>query len=361
MLLRYIPYFLVLLLTACQPEPVEKVEPIVRAVKLFTINEVDQEQERAFSGTSVAKTSSSLSFPLSGKVVDVLINSGEKVVKGQELARLDATTYERERNIAVAESRQARVTFEDKKGDYSRKKPLGDTGVITQRELEEAKAAMLSAQEQLNLSRTKLRITEDNLDDTVLKSPFDGVISDRSVEPFVEVTSGQQLFLLENQGAIEVEIAVHENFIGRITLGQSANVTFNSIPDTLIGHVTEIAAAADVGNVFTVKVTLDDIIDGLYSGLSAQVMLSLESNSTVEGHMIPLSSLLAGKGNGGGDYVFVLNETTNTMKKTAVTHVFNAVGNYIAVEGLVIGDRVASAGVSFLSDGQLVKPYQSAP
>jgi len=348
----------VLVLSACQEQVVETSPPAaIRSVKLFTVNEVSEISERKFSGTTVATTSASLSFPVSGKIIQIFVNEGEEVSKGQLLAKLDATSYEREKNMAVAQSQQAKVILADKQGDYNRKKPLGDKGVITLRDLEESKAAMLTAKEQVNLAHVQLKQAEDTVRDTFLYSPYEGIISERSSEPFVEITSGQQIFLLENQGAREVEISVPENILDKINLGQPAKIAVKTTAKVLSGTVSEIAASADVGNVFTVKVKVDESEANLYSGLSAEVILGLADNGQSAGFMIPLSCIVAGNDN--QDYVYVFQPETDTVKKTQVTHTLHVIGNALAVEGVNPGDQVVAAGVTFLSDGLIVKPFQT--
>ncbi|OUR71875.1 hypothetical protein A9Q78_08665 [Methylophaga sp. 41_12_T18] len=355
----WVPLLLLMfLLSACQEQTVEIPEPPVRAVKLFTISEANTSSERLFSGTTVATSSASLSFPVSGKITDIYVNAGEEVSKGQLLAKLDASSFNRLKNMAVTQNQQAKVLYEDKLGDYSRKKPLGEKGVITLRDLEESKAAMLSAKEQLNLARTNVHVAQDNIDDTFLYAPYDGIISERSSEPFVEITASQQILLLENKGAIEVEIAVPENIIAKIKLGQAAKVIVKAAHETLAATISEISSSADVGNVFAVKVTIDDAQATLYSGLSAEVVITLEQNKDIAGVLIPLSCVIAG--NDQHDYVYIFNPDNNTVIKTAISNVSNVIGNSIVVEGIKPGDQVVSAGVTFLADGLLVKPYQSA-
>lgn len=350
----------VLVLSACQEQAIETSPPApIRSVKLFTVNDVNESSERRFSGTTVATASASLSFPVSGKIIEIFVNEGEDVTKGQLLAKLDATSYEREKNMAIAQSQQAKVILADKQGDYNRKKPLGDKGVITLRDLEESKAAMLTAKEQVNLAYVQLKQAEDRVRDTFLYSPYEGIISERSSEPFVEIMSGQQILLLENQGAREVEISVPESILDKIELGQSAKISVKTAVNFLTGTVSEIAASADVGNVFTVKVKVDDSETSLYSGLSAEVILDVADNEQSAGFMIPLSCIVAGNDN--QDYVYVFQSETGTIKKTQVTHTLHVIGNAIAVEGINLGEQIVSAGVTFLSDGLTVKPFQTNP
>lgn len=348
-------------LVACQEhqeQTDEDSQPAIRAVKLFTVNEVASTSERKFPGTTMASTSSSLSFPASGKVTEILVSEGANVHKGQLLAKLDNTSVVMDKKIAEAERQQAQVLFEDKEGNYQRKKPLGDKGVITQRDLEESKAEMLSAKEQLNLTKTKVRLADEKITDMQLFAPFDGVISQRTSEPYVEVTAGQQILLLEGKGLIEIAIAVPESMLKQVELGQEAEVKLNAIHGSLTGTITEIAAAADVGNVFQVKVTVSDSTLSLYSGMSAEVILKLNIASEYSGYKIPLSCISPGSDN--INYVYVFQPDTSTLKKTVINSVSNVIGNDIVVQGINAGDKLVSAGTSFVSDGLHVKPYQPA-
>lgn len=353
-LLLFVP-----LLSSCQDDVEAPPTPApIRSVKLFTVTDNNTASERRFSGTTVATSSASLSFPVSGKITEILVKEGQEVKKGQLLAKLDAESFLRQKNMMEAQSQQAKVVYADKKGDYTRKKPLGDKGVITQRELEESKAAMLSAKEQVNFANTQLKQAEDSVKDTFLYSPYDGIISERSSEPFVEVSASQQILLLENKGALEVEISVPENIINKISLGQSARIAVKSNENELAGSITEIGVAADVGNVFKVKVKVDDTGAVLYSGLSAEVRLSLAEKNTSIAQLIPLSCIVAG--DDGLSYVYVYNPDSKTVKMTPVTYAKKMAGNTVAVNGISIGDQIVSAGGVFLSDGMEVKPFQAS-
>ncbi|MEM6490582.1 MAG: efflux RND transporter periplasmic adaptor subunit, partial [Pseudomonadota bacterium] len=174
-----------LVLAGCD-DAAEVAEERVRAIKPYTVVEPTGGAIRRYSGAIAAANSSALSFPVAGTVATVLVENGDRVAAGQPLATLDATPFDLTVQAARSELASARADAEEKLADFDRKRTLFSQGWVTKAALDSARAASGSAQGQLSLLSARLGIAERDRAKATLAAPFDGVISLRDVDPFVE-------------------------------------------------------------------------------------------------------------------------------------------------------------------------------
>ena len=129
-------FCLTVALTACK-EKVEIVE-VVRAIKTITVSEQAAEQIRKLSGTVAAVDSSGLSFEVRGRVVQVEVDIGDKVQKGQMLAVLDPEPYQLDVDAAKAELVKAKANVVNTKSEYERQKRVFEQGAGAKSDLDSA-------------------------------------------------------------------------------------------------------------------------------------------------------------------------------------------------------------------------------
>ena len=348
------------MLTACDKKEPPTVERI-RAIKTHTVEESEAGLIRKFSGVVEAADKSSISFEVSGNVQEVRVNVGDRVSKGQVMAVLDTRTYKLNVEAAEANLGRAKVQLADKRSDLDRFQRIAaqDPGAISQTAIEQAQAAYDSAKKNVAFATSQLSLAKRDLTKTVLRAPFDGVIADRFVDAFNEVTRGQKLFDIYIEGGMEVAISIPESEIKGIYPGLDSVIRFPTIPGSEFrGDVTEISSVASVANAFPVKVTISEPGKQVRPGMTAEVTLALEGEGVADAYMIPLMAVVPSDDprETVGGYVFVYDSSTSTVKKT---HVSGRVGirknSFVATNGVKAGDIIAIAGVSFLEDGQKVK------
>ncbi len=347
---------LLLAIAACRQEPPPLPERI-RAIKTITVSEHATGRLRTFSGVAEAADRSSISFEVSGNVREVNVEVGDRITKGQVLAVLDKRTYSLNVRAAEAELGRAKVQLADKRNDLDRFQRINkqDPGAVSQAALDNSQAAVDGARKQVQFTRSQLKLAQRDLEKTVLRAPFDGVIATRDVEPFFEVRRGQKLFdIFENTG-LEVAVSIPEDVIEAIQMEQKGRIQFSVIADRIYnGRVTEISKVAGTANAFPIKLTVEDPDQRIRPGMTARVTLQLSGYDQKTAYLVPLSAI-AQLGETLKGWVFIYDSQTSTVNKSQIQGDSVRGNDAVITEGVKAGDIIAVAGVSFLEDGQEVK------
>lgn len=352
-------FYLVLLpffLAACDDEP-PPVSEIVRAISTVTVSEPATARMRRFSGVIGAADMASVSFEVSGVVHEIKVNAGDPISKGQVLAILDEREHKLNVDAAAAAVGRAEVERDHARTDFERLRGVAeiDAGAISLRALERAEATYGGARNDLNYSLSRLDLARRDLENIELKAPFDGIVAERHVDAFQQISRGEKILTINMEGAVEAAVSVPESEIGLVYLGLSGEVRFPSIPGkTFKGIVTEVSQVAGAANAFPIKVTVEADHPDIRPGITAEVTLLFPDNAEHPGYLVPIGALTSG-GSDGGTYVFVFDADSSTVVRTAIESGGYRDSNVIVNQGLEAGDVVAVAGVSFLRDGQAVK------
>lgn len=340
-------------LAACKEKP--KVVEAIRAIKTVTVKDQAAEQIRKISGIVAAVESSGLSFQVSGQVRAVKVDIGDRVKKGQVLAVLDPEPYQLAVDGAQADLVKARANVVNTKAEYDRQKRVYQQGAGAKSDLDTAEYNYKAALSAVDYQISRLNLAQRDLRKTRLRSPYDGTIAWRAIDPHEEVKVGQKVFAIDAKGTLEVQLAVPETLIDRIQIGEPAEITFPTVPgETVKGRISFIGSAAVKANAFPVKVELIDPGDKIRPGMTAEANLFLKEKNRKPGYLVPIQAILPTQEADRG-YAFVYDPGTSTVKKTPVRYGGALHNRVIISEGLKAGDVIAVAGVSFLADGLKVK------
>jgi HlyD family secretion protein len=255
------------------------------------------------TGTLSAISTVTVGSQISGQVTDVLVDFNSPVKKGDVLARIDPSTYEAQiqqgsAQIASAQAslRQAQATLRNAELDFQRKSDLAGEQLVAKSDVDLARAARDQAQAQVNSAQAQIRqqtastqTTRLNLGRTVIRSPVDGVVLTRTIEPGQTVAASLQapeLFTIaEDLAQMKIELAVDESDIGQVKQGQSVSFTADAFPDRQFRGVVEQVrlSATTTNNVVTypVVVTVDNSDGTLLPGLTVNAEIEVSKRSDV--------------------------------------------------------------------------------
>jgi RND family efflux transporter MFP subunit len=320
-------------------------------------------EQRVISGIVTAIDDTRLAFEVNGTVRSVEVDIGDAVEKGQELARLDPEPLELAVRDAEAGLAEAVALREEARATYERYQEAARA--VSKQQIDRARAMRDSRESQHEAARARLNLARRDLRLSVLEAPFRGTISLREVDPAMRVAAGQTLFEVDSEeGGLRVEVQMPETLIARVRQGDAVQVRFPSVGDPRLdvsdrrfqAVVSEVGTRAGAGNAFPVRADLIDPPPGLRSGMTAEATFSISREggrlAGYQGFMIPLAAAYAEADDRFS--VFVFDPETSTVKKRPIR--MGGVGhNDVAVlEGLEEGEIIATAGVSFLRDGERV-------
>ena len=201
------------------------------------------------TGTAQPTNKVDVSSEVSGTVRRVLVDYNSAVKTGQVLAELDADKLQAivqnsHAKLAAAKARvaEASATIEEKRGEYERKQALSERQVTSVHDLAVAKAAHeraiaahANALAEVRVAEADLRLNETNLGKATIRSPIDGIVLVRNVDPGQTVAASLQAPILftiaEDLKQMELQVAVDEADVGKTRVGQTATFGVDAYPD----------------------------------------------------------------------------------------------------------------------------------
>jgi len=255
------------------------------------------------TGTLSATSTVTVGSQVSGQITEVLADFNDKVSKNQVIARIDPSTYQAQieqgyAQIASARASlaQAEATLRNAELDFARKTELAGQKLVSQSDLDLASAALDQARAQVNSTKAQIRqqmastqTTQVNLERTVIRSPVDGVVLLRSIEPGQTVAASMtapELFqIAEDLSKMKIELAVDESDIGKVQPGQSVSFTADAFPERQFrGRVEQVRLAASTTNnvvTYPVVVSVDNRDGTLLPGLTVNAEIEVSHRQDV--------------------------------------------------------------------------------
>lgn len=292
------------------------------------------------SGRLASKAEIQLAFKIDGVIDRMLVDEGDRVQKGEVLARLNLA----EINAQVAEAKSG---LEKAERDRERTRRLHRDSVATLEELEDARTAV-------EVAEARLQAAQFNRRYAVIEAPESGRILRRRAEEGEYVSPGRPVLTLGAVGrGWVVRAGLASSDVVQVALGDTAHVTFDAHPNrTVTGRVTEIADAADPRTgTFEVELSVPEDDLSLKSGFIGRVTLFPSDGPA--GVEIPAEALVSGSGRQGVVYRF--DESTQTVRRQAIDVARILDRSMIVTDGLDAGASVVTVGGQRVSDGDSVQ------
>ena len=301
------------------------------------------------SGQLRAVREAAVGVEIGGTVEEVMTREGDRVVIGQELARIGLVDYEAQReqsrarrDSSAAEAVVAALMASQSKGDLRRPEELSRSGLLPVAELETARntvarleAAEASARARREEDESALRLLDRQLEKRIVRAPFAGTVTRRAVEPGQSVGPSTALFLIAEMTQTEIYAETDENNVGRLYAGQPATVIAPAFRTTPFqARLTQIGPRIDWDRgVVGLRLTPENPPDVLLPNMTVDV--SIEVNRLPAAQTLPVSAVLRSRA---GD--FVLLATGDRFERRAIK-VIGENPTTIAIDELPPGSRVA--------------------
>lgn len=344
-------------LAACKPRQEAEAPAPVRPVLYTTVALETAELFGPFAGSVEPRYRSQLGFQIPGRMIGRDAFVGDRVRQGQRLAAIDPTVPQFQLVQAQAEVAEANAQLANATRIEARQRILFQGGNVTQAQLDAATAALETARARLAQARAGLQKAQDQIGYTELKADFDGVIAAWSAEIGQVVGAGQPVVTVARPDLREAVIDIPDFLLGNMERNGAFTVALQVSPSvTATGRVREIAPQSDPSTrTRRVRLSLENPPEAFRLGTTVTVTLARSVPPRVE---LPATALLE---HDGRSQVWVVDAAGRAVTRRDVRVAARHDGTVAITEGLTRGERVVTAGVNTLKDGQTVKLAEARP
>lgn len=325
------------------------IEEPISHVKTYVVEESLTVMEQRFPATVVAKDTVTVSFEVSGRLIDLAAQNGSIIPRGAPIAMLNPAPFERE-------VRRAEIALDQAERQYVRVQQLSQSNILSEAAAKDTKAAV-------QLAEDALYVAIENLDDAQFLAPFDAIVADRIASPFTTIEPGTPVVRLHDVSSLHVEFDVPERLIQAVEI---ANLEFEvafpgvseRVPTVVSGFRPE---ASELGQNYRVSVDLPSDIPGLVPGATADVFARVQMEPFLpKAPLLPSAAVTIGPDRSA--FVMVLEEQgANLIVRQTPVRIVTDTGSRFQVSGLSRGTEIVATGGHLLNDGQRVARFEDVP
>jgi RND family efflux transporter MFP subunit len=288
-----------------------------------------------------------------GRIAAVLVEPGDRVHKGQVLARLNPLTAQSQVDGANASLDELRAAAATAQAEYARAERARDSFSVE--EFDRRRTGALTAQAKVKLAEAQLSEAQTRWQRTTVVAPSDGIVLTRSAEVGQIASAGVTvLFHLANRGEIEMRGQVAEQDMPRLKVGQAAQVRLEGVPEPFTGKVWQIGAIIDpVTRQGMVRIALPAADQNLRPGAFARADIQA---GTSKGVIVPQTAVLSDEQ---GSYTLIVGAGDRVERRAVKIGGAHSEG-LIVSSGLNGDERVVAIAGAFLRAGEQVNVAPTA-
>ncbi|MDB6032708.1 MAG: putative Macrolide-specific efflux protein macA precursor [Verrucomicrobiales bacterium] len=351
---RHLPVLLVTLLCpGCSKSQAEKVHQLAEPLFLITTAPVamkPMDRTIPVSGTLFAKDEATLSAEVEGQIEKTLVEFGDRVKAGQELAFINTTTYEAQAQQAAANLARAKANAQNAEHELKRVQELIKAAIAAESELDKAKADAEQARAEISGAEATATLARLNLERSHVRAPFDAAVAERvgNAGDFLKV--GGPLFRVVNDKVLKYIVQAPERYASEVKIDQRVVFYVDAYP----GELFE-------GKVFLISPSVNTTTRSFaFGALVPNPDKRLKANSFARGELIieknrptltvPLDAV---QNFAGVSKVFVLEKGTSRSRNVQVGRIKES--RQEVLSGLNEGEIVITSGTTKLYDGAKVR------
>jgi multidrug efflux system membrane fusion protein len=311
------------------------------------------------SGTLKAFNSAVIKARVAGELQGLTVREGDFVKVGQVIARIDSSEYQSRLRQAREQADSAKAQVDVAQRQYDNNKALVDQGFISKTALDTSLANLNAARSTYNAARAATDVAGKSVDDTVLRAPISGQISQRLAQPGERVAIDTRIVEIIDLSKLELEATLSAADSTQISVGQSAELQIEGGRQAVLAKVVRINPSAQAGSRSVLAyLSIDNSGEAspnkpalpLRQGLFAQGTLGTARTKLLA---LPVSSVRTDKP---APYVQAI-ENGRVVHKPIELGARGVAGNenVVAVKGIAEGTPVLRASIGYMREGSQVK------
>jgi RND family efflux transporter MFP subunit len=340
-----------LLLAACS-EARPETEPVRPVVQVETVRFAPDVIERTYAGVVRARYEADEAFRVGGKIVERLVDVGDRVEAGAVLARLDTVDLALQIGSAEAEVAAAGAAAAQTAADLDRARRLLAQNNMPTAEFEHRRLALEEAEGRLARAERQLELARNQEAYATLRASAAGIVTSVAAEAGQVVAVGQPIVTIAQLDELEIEVAIPEAAVSGIEEASASVTVWANGEERHPALLRELAPQADpAARTFDARFALGD--GDFRLGMTATLTLAHGTGDEVA--RLPLAALLD---QGAGPSVYVVSPD-NVLELRPVDLVRYASSSVVLAGGIADGDRVVTLGVNRLSPGTQVRTLET--
>lgn len=345
-----LPLAALALLAACERQ-VQAPPPEIRPVRVITVEQRSTGDIVALTGTVQAQTEVNLAFRVPGRMIERLVNVGDRVAGGQVVAFLDQEDAMNNLRAARAALLAADGQKTEAEADYARQAELLRGGWTPRARYDQARQVLQTAQARVDDARARVAIAQNNLGWTVLEADAPGIVTARGAESGEVVAAGRMVVQIAREDGKDAVFDVPPAVKDSAPPDPRITVSLTLEPGvTAQGRVREVSPRADpVTGTFQVRIGLENPPPAMRLGATVTGRMQLGFGGGVE---LPASAVTRAER---GPAVWVVDPARSTVSLRPIEVARHDPASVIVSGGLTPGEIVVTAGVQALRPGQQVR------
>lgn len=324
-----------LALASCSSSEKDSAKAEVEELPIVTVDvahRMEVPQKKVYTANVEADNLNNIAPASPNRIKKITVDVGDRVRAGQTLVELDRANID-----------QLRINLEQLEREYTRAVKLFEIGGGTQQSVDQLKA-------QLDASRTQY---DNMLENTVLVSPINGVVTARNYDPGDMTGSAPVLSVGQLSPVVKVIINISENDLALVKQGMPVEISFDAFPaESFSGRIQRVYPTVDPATrTFSVEVQIANPGERIKPGMFARVAIDLGAQQNV----VVLDRAVVKQPGSGNKYVYVLSDGRVSYKKVTLGQRFDT--TYELLDGIEDGDTVVITGQTRLADGVAVEVH----
>lgn len=303
------------------------------------------------SGTVEAVRTALVKAKVAAELRELTVREGQAVRAGQVLGRLDATEFEARVRQARQQAESARAQLEIAERTLQNNRALVEQGFISRNALDTAVSNAAGARAGLLAAEAAADVARKALDDTVLRAPIDGWVSQRFVQPGERVAVDARVLEIVDLSALELRAALPPEQVGAVRVGAPATLRVDGLPEAVPARVVRLNPSVQAGTRAVPVYLALQARDGLRHGLFATGRIEVARETALA---LPESAVRL---DAPQPYVWLLQTDRLVRRTVEVEASAEADGEPVRIirSGLADGDRVLAGTIGGVRDGTAVR------